>query len=190
MFTIKKKYFLIIESIKDIDLKNIKKRGKFFIIYRYKNKPENLTELKKFKKKCSIKSIKFYIANNIRLCVLLNSDGIYLSSYNKSFKALCLKKKNFDILGSAHNQHEIALKLQQGCNSILFSKLFRVDYNKRSSFLGICKFNKLLTNYPKQLIPLGGIKLDKLNCVNNINCLGIAIFSEVKKKPAIISRLF
>ena len=51
MFTIKKKYFLIIESIKDIDLKNIKKRGKFFIIYRYKNKPENLTELKKFKKK-------------------------------------------------------------------------------------------------------------------------------------------
>ena len=95
MFAIKKKYFLIIESIKDIDLKNIKKRGKFYIIYRYKNKPENLTELKKFKKKCSIKSIKFYIANNIKLCVLLNSDGIYLSSHNKSLKALCLKKKKF-----------------------------------------------------------------------------------------------
>ena len=190
MFAIKKKYFLIIESIKDIDLKNIKKRGKFYIIYRYKDKPENLTELKKFKKKCSIKSIKFYIANNIKLCVLLNSDGIYLSSHNKSLKALCLKKKNFDILGSAHNQHEIALKLLQGCNSILFSKLFKVDYNKKSPFLGVCKFNKFLAYYPKQLIPLGGIKLDKLNHLKSINCLGIAILSEVKKKPAIISRLF
>ena len=86
-----------------------------------------------------------------------------------------------DILGSAHNQYEIALKLQQGCNSILFSKLFKVDYNKSSPFLGICKFNKLLANYPKQLVPLGGIKLDKLNCLNSINCLGIAILSEVKK---------
>ena len=36
MFILKKKYFLIIESIKDIDLKNIKKRNKFVIIYRNK----------------------------------------------------------------------------------------------------------------------------------------------------------
>ena len=34
MFILKKKYFLIIESIKDINLKNIKKRNKFIIIYR------------------------------------------------------------------------------------------------------------------------------------------------------------
>ena len=34
------KYFSIIESIKDIDLKNIKKRDKFSIIYRNNNKTE------------------------------------------------------------------------------------------------------------------------------------------------------
>ena len=34
MFTLKKKYFLIIESIKDIELSNIKKLNKFVIIYR------------------------------------------------------------------------------------------------------------------------------------------------------------
>ena len=190
MFVIKKKYFLIIESIKDIDLKNIKKRGKFSIIYRYKNNPENLTELKMFKKKCSIKSIKFYIANNIELSVIVNSDGIYLSSYNKSFKALCLKRKNFDILGSAHNQNEITLKLLQGCSFILLSKLFEVDYDKKSPYLGISKFNKFLTIYPKQLIPLGGIKLNKLNHLKNIDCPGIAILSELKKRPDIIKRLY
>ena len=36
MFILKKKYFLIIESIKDLDLKNIKKHNKFNIIYRNK----------------------------------------------------------------------------------------------------------------------------------------------------------
>ena len=34
MFVLKKKYYLIIENIKDINLKNIKKRDKFAVIYR------------------------------------------------------------------------------------------------------------------------------------------------------------
>ena len=41
MFILKKKYYLIIESIKDINLKNIKKRNKFIIIYRNQKKKEN-----------------------------------------------------------------------------------------------------------------------------------------------------
>ena len=41
MFTLKKKYFCIIESIKDLNLENIKKRNKFTIIYRIKKKSEN-----------------------------------------------------------------------------------------------------------------------------------------------------
>ena len=46
MFILKKKYFFIIESIKDIELKNIKNFGKFSIIYRNKI-PENINKLKK-----------------------------------------------------------------------------------------------------------------------------------------------
>ena len=45
MFTKKIRYFLLIESIKDIDLKNIKIRNKFSIIYRNNNKIDNLNEL-------------------------------------------------------------------------------------------------------------------------------------------------
>ena len=90
-----KKYYLIIESIKDINLKNIKKRNKFTIIYRNKKKLDKKEDLKKFRKNCKLKSIDFFIANNLNLAVYLNSDGIYLSSYNKSFKALSFKKKIF-----------------------------------------------------------------------------------------------
>ncbi len=189
MFISKNKYFLIIESIKDIDLKNIKKRNKFSIIYRNKNNLENISKLLKFRRFCRMKSIKFYVANDIRLAVLLSSDGIYISAFNKSLKPRYLKNSNFKLIGSAHNLREISLKKIQGCNIILFSKLFLVNYDKSSPFLGVIKFNNYL-RIDENLIPLGGISISNLNNLNNINCKGFALLSEVKKKPAIISRLF
>ena len=61
MFAFKKKYFLIIESIKDLKLKNIKKNSKFIIIYRRNDKKiENVEELKKFRKNCHLKGFKFF----------------------------------------------------------------------------------------------------------------------------------
>ena len=95
MFIIKNKYFLIIESIKDINLKNIKIRNKFFIIYRNNKIIDKFNDLLRFRQICRSKSIKFYIANNLKLAVSLNSDGIYISSYNKvklfNFKKIILK---------------------------------------------------------------------------------------------------
>ena len=92
MFILKKKYYLIIENIKDINLKNIKKRNKFVIIYRNNKNIDKEENLLKFRKICKLKSIKFFVANNINLAVKLSSDGIYLSSYNKSLKPLSQKK--------------------------------------------------------------------------------------------------
>ena len=191
MFAFKKKYFLIIESIKDLDLRNIKKYNKILIIYRNIKARDNIKDLIKFRKECRLKLIDFYVANDIKLSVLLNSDGIYLSSYNESFKALNLKKCNFKIIGSAHNIKEINLKLKQGCSYILLSKLFLVNYDISSSFLDVIKFNSILTNDPKKIIPLGGINSNNLNKLKSINCVGFALLSEIKKKPAkIINRLF
>ena len=110
MFILKKKYFFIIGSIKDINLNNIKKYNKFSIIYRYNKYPENLNLLSIYRKKCKLKNIKFYIANDTRLACLLKADGIYLSASNKSFKSLNLLKLQFDIIGSAHNINEINQK--------------------------------------------------------------------------------
>ncbi len=190
MFIYKNKYFLIIENIKDIDLKNIKIRNKFFIIYRNNKKVDKFNDLSRFRQSCKSKAIKFYIANDIRLAISLNSDGIYLSSYNKKLNCLNFKKKNFQIIGSAHNFKEISIKIKQGCNSILLSKLFLVDYDKTAPYLGVLKFNNF-SKFSKKLIPLGGIKSHNLNHLNNVFSEGFAVLSEVKKKPAnIINRLF
>ena len=191
MFAFKKKYFLIIESTKDINLGDIKKYNKFIIIYRNSDKKESLENLIRFRKKCRLKLIKFFVANDMRLSVLLNSDGIYLSSYNKTYKSLNIIKKKFEIIGSAHSACEIALKIKQGCSFILLSKLFSVDYDKKSPFLNVIRFNKFLFNETKKLVPLGGIKISNLNKLKSVNCEGFAILSEIKKKPTkIISRLF
>ena len=190
MFILKNKYFLIIENIKNIDLKNIKKRNKFSIIYRNAKKLDKLHDLLGFRRKCKARAIKFYISNDINLAILLNSDGIYLSSFNKNLRFLNYKKFNFEIIGSAHNFKEIFTKKKQGCSSILLSKLFLVDYDKNSPYLGVIKFNNF-SKISKKIIPLGGIKIDNLSHLNNIFSEGFALLSEIKKKPAkIFNRLF
>ena len=189
MFVLKKKYFLIIESIKNINLENIKKRNKFTIIYRSQLKSEKKEDLLKFRKFCKLRSIDFFVANDLNLAIKLHSDGIYLSSYNKSFKPLLFKKHKFHIIGSAHSNKEIHMKIKQGCEIILFSKLFLVSYNKRAPFLGVIRFNKLL-NLNNNLVPLGGISSKNLNSLKMIKSYGFALMSELKKKPAIIRRLF
>ena len=190
MFAFKKKYFLIIENTKDINLNKIKINHKLFIIYRNSAKSENFNNLYKFRKICCLKKIKFVIANNIRLNVLLKTDGIYLSSYNKSLKSLFFKDNRKIIIGSAHNVKEVFDKKNQGCNYVILSKLFKVDYAPRDKTLGIIRFNNLVLK-DKNIFPLGGIKSKNLNKLKTIHSDGFALMSEIKKKPAnIINRLF
>ena len=92
MFAFKKKYFLIIDNIRDINLNELKTYNKFYIIYRNSIMPSKLESLADFRKKCKLKNIKFYIANDFLLCNLLKTDGVYLSASNRSLKFLNKKK--------------------------------------------------------------------------------------------------
>ena len=181
MFAFKNNYFLIIESIKDFDLRNIKIYNKFNIIYRNNNKSEEIESVKSFRKNCKLKKVKFYVANNIKLAVSTRADGLYISAFNKDLKYLNLKKNNFTIIGSAHNIHEVRIKIQQGCNYILLSKLFKVDYDQNAPYLGLIKFNNYCRKISKKLVALGGINNSTLNYLKNVNCKSVAILSGVKK---------
>ena len=177
--------------INKFDTNNIDKQDKStIIIYRnYSEKKIDKLLILKIKNYCKKKKIKFYLSNNIKLAINLSLDGAYIPSFNKDFNHLSFSyKKSFKIIGSAHNFKEINEKRKQGCSYIILSKLFRVDYAPLENFYGIIKFN--LMSGQKELIPLGGIKLVNLNKVKLIKSGGIAIMSEIKKKPAISSRLF
>ena len=185
MTILKKQYYLYLENTNDIDLKMINKRYKFTIIYRNKKSNEKIEIIRKFRKKCQAKSIKFYLANDEQLAIKIKADGLYVSSFNKK-KIL----KNFkEIIGASHNNKEINLKLWQGCKKFIFSRLFKTNYVNKKTFWGIIKFN--LIDNKRELIPLGGINLSNLNKLNSLDSRGAAFLSEVKKKPAkILRRLF
>ncbi|MDC2986606.1 thiamine phosphate synthase [Candidatus Pelagibacter bacterium] len=180
MFLQKKKYFFIIESIKDIELKNIKNFGKFCIIYR-NNSEENIEKLKKFRLNCKLKKIPLYIANNIKLLNSLKADGLYISAFNKSLNINYLKGL-VKIIGGAHNIKEINIKKQQNCSYILLSRLFETSYPNKKGHLGVVKFNLFSKLVNARLVPLGGINLDNLKKLNIVECEAIAMSSLIKRK--------
>ncbi len=188
MFIFKNKYFFIIESIRDINLKNIKNSNKFCVIYRSKALIEKKEQLIQFRKNCKTKNIDFYVSNNIKLARILKADGIYISAYNNNFRFGLLKNLNFKIIGSAHNIKEINLKKLQGCTSIIFSRLFKTSYKHKKGYLGVIKFNLLKKSRRENLIPLGGIRISNLNKLNTVKCNSVALSSEVIKKPIVFSR--
>ena len=190
MFLFKNKYFFIIESIKDIDLKNIKHSNKFSIIYRSKKISKNIEKIIQFRRICKIKNIDFYVSNNVKLANILKADGIYISAYNKDLNIARFKSVNFRIIGSAHNIKEINLKILQGCSSIFFSRVFETSYKYKKGYLGVIKFNLLSLSRKEKLIPLGGIKLNNLNKLNTVKCDSIALSSEIIKKPITFSKRF
>ena len=75
----------------------------------------------------------------------------------------------FEIIGSAHNFKEIGIKIKQGCEKIILSRLFKTEYKHKKSFFGITKFNLLSKHYEHHFISLGGIKTENLKRINLIH---------------------
>ena len=69
---------------------------------------------------------KLYLANDIKLAINLDLDGAYIPSFNKDTKHLAYSiKKDFNIIGSAHNLKEIRIKENQNVRKIVLSSLFK-----------------------------------------------------------------
>jgi len=150
------------------------------IIFRNYSKKQNESHIYKLRSYCNKKKFKFYISNNLRLAIKFKTDGIYIPSFNKR---ITLNKaslgKNFKIIGSAHNQMEIKKKIDQGCEAIFLSPVFRIEKSKK--YLGVCKFGLLTLKYRRKFIALGGIRKKNINILKMLNIHGIAGISFLKK---------
>jgi thiamine-phosphate pyrophosphorylase len=164
--------------INKFDTNNINKQDKQTVII-YRNYSSNRTSedlILKIRNHCKKRKIKFYLSNNIELAIKLNLDGAYIPSFNKNTNHLAYSyKKNFDLIGSAHNLQEIRVKEKQGVKKIFLSSLFK----KNKNFLGINRF-KILSNLTKtNVVALGGISksnLKKLHLLNHLDFAGISYF--------------
>ena len=163
-----KKYYFI----NKFDQSHIDKQDqKTAIIYRNYDQGIDEKLILNIKNYCKKKGNKFLLSNNIKLSIKLNLDGAYIPSFNNNKKHLSYSfKKNFIILGSAHNIYEIRNKELQNVKEIFLSSIFK----KNKNFLGINKFKLLSQLSKKPFIALGGISNKNLKKLVITNCHGFA----------------
>tara|TARA_A100001011_G_scaffold368124_1_gene422123 strand:+ start:351 stop:881 length:531 start_codon:yes stop_codon:yes gene_type:complete len=173
-FIIMKKYYFI----NKFDTNNIDRQDKHtIIIFRnYNSKKVNEMLILKIRNYCRKRSLKFYLSNNIKLAIKLNLDGAYIPSFNRNLNHLTYSlKKNFDIVGSAHNLKEIKTKEIQKVKKIFLSSLFK----KNKNYLGFNRFKLIKKLTKKNVVALGGISkknVKKLLLVNSSEFAGISFF--------------
>ena len=102
---------------------------------------------------------------------------MYLPSFNNERFRKENLKKNFIVLGSAHNIKEIIIKQKQFVDYIFVSPLFNTKDKKG---LGVSKFSHLIHDKINNYIALGGIKNNNLNQLSQLNISGYAGISFVE----------
>jgi thiamine-phosphate pyrophosphorylase len=164
--------------IEKFDKKNLENQSaKTAIIYRNYSKKISKIEILKLKIFCNKKRLKLFISNNFKLALKFNLDGAYIPSFNKSFNHLNFNlKKDFIILGSAHNLKEIRIKELQKVDAIFLSSIFK----KNNNYLGLFKFLNLNSLSKKKVIALGGISQKNKKKLHIINLWGFAGISYFK----------
>ena len=174
--------FQFIESFETNLIKN--KTKNLGVIYRNYSSKLNESNLIKFKKFCQKNSIKLYLANNINLAVKLMLSGVYIPAFNKKKILKKFKlRKNFEVLGSAHNIIEINRKIEQGCELIFLAPLFKTKKSKK--YLNIIKFNILTLNKKVKFVALGGINNNNISKTKMLNICGISAISMFQKKTGL-----
>jgi len=170
--------------ISKFDKNSINKLNKnIALIYRNYNKNLDKKLIIQIKKYCKLQKRKLFLSNNVKLALKLGLDGVYFPSFNSDLKHLNYpKKKNFFVIGSAHNYQEIKKKELQKVDLIFIASLF----NKKKTYLGLNRFMILTKLTKKKIIALGGINkknLNKLNLLNIYGYSGISLFSSKKNGP-------
>ena len=169
--------------INKFDQSHIDKQDKgTIIIYRNYAQKHDKKLILTLKNYCKKKGNKFLLSNNIKLAVSLNLDGVYIPSFNMDKKHLSYSfRKNFILIGSAHNVYEMRAKELQNVDTIFLSSIFK----KNKNYLGFYKFKLFSLLTKKKIIALGGLSLNNLKRLNLTDSLGFAgiSFFEQKKGP-------
>ena len=170
-----KKYYFI-KKFNTTELKNL--NSNTTIIYRNYAKKPDIIEFQRIKTFCKKRNIKVFLANSFQNAIRLGFDGAYIPSFNKSLKHLNYSlKKNFIVLGSAHNIKEIRLKEKQKVSLIFISSIFK----KNKNYLGLYRFINLEKLTKTNIIALGGINKKNIKKLSLTNCVGFAGISFFKK---------
>ena len=172
-----KKYYFI-DDFNPIHLKDLDK--KITLIWRSKNGKNDIQKIYKLANFCKKKKIKLYLSNNVKLALKLRLNGAYISAYNREFSFNSYSfRKNFSLIGSAHNLFEAKIKKLQKIKIIFISPIFKY---KNKMPLGIYKSRIFFGDSSYEKIALGGVDKKNINLLNMTKFIGFAGINYFKKK--------
>ena len=177
-----KKLPKIYHFINEVNLSDLTKLSKnIHIIFRNYQRKVNLQEILTLRKFCKYSKRQVFISNNIKLALKLRLNGVYIPSFNKkiNFASSFSYPKNFKIIGSAHDFREIKIKKKQGCEEIFLSPIFKVQ--KKTNYLNLYNFNKLIIDKKIRYIALGGIDESNYKKIKLTKSNGFAAITWIKK---------
>jgi len=182
------KFYFFTDNLDEVITKNIKNFHSLCIIYKEQNNIIDEIKLKKLRNYCKRNTIQFYVTDSYKLAIKYNCNGIFLSNKNKKILKLATKK-NFKIIGIAHNRFEFFLKRKQLCETIMLSPIFYNYKYTLNKILGIVKFNLITLDWNTKICALGGVNLNNLKKIKMTKSSSVAFISMINdnlknKKPA------
>jgi len=158
------KHYVFLEELNTLLKKNLLKFKNLNIIINIEQNDRKNLE----KQNCIIQfakknKIPFMFKNSFQKCTKHNACGIFIDSKNKNITKPQLLKKNFAVIGSAHNQLEYIQKLNQGCSMIMLSPIFYNPKFSHNKILNIIKFNLISKNWKIKIGALGGVMYKEKN---------------------------
>ena len=182
----KYKIYYFINHFNRDEIKNLDKN--ISIIYRNYNEKLDIKTIEDIKSLCNKQNREFYISNNLKIAQKFNLTGVYIPSFNNlpNLKHISVRK-NFKIIGSAHNKIQLINKIKQGCEEVFLAPIFNTK--KTNFFLNISKFNLISRSTDIKIIALGGINSTNYKKLKAIKCYGFAAINWIKKnRPKKIGR--
>lgn len=141
---------------------------------------EFISIAKEVKKVCQNYHIPFIINDNLEVALAINSDGIHIGQ-NDIPASIVRKQIGLNkILGvSVHNLKEAFQAKIDGADYVGVGAIFSTETKNDATNVTLDSLKKICDNIDLPVVAIGGINLDNISKLKNINIAGIAVVSAI-----------
>lgn len=164
------------------DLKKAILGGVTTIQLREKNlsNEEFISIAKEVKKVCQNYHIPFIINDNLEVALAINSDGIHIGQNDIPASIVRKQIGPNKILGvSVHNLKEAFQAKIDGADYVGVGAIFSTETKNDATNVTLDSLKKICDNIDLPVVAIGGINLDNISKLKNINIAGIAVVSAI-----------
>jgi thiamine-phosphate pyrophosphorylase len=129
---------------------------------------------------CKSKEIKFLVAGDLTLSLMVEADGIHLPEYMMG-EALKIKEDHSDfiITTAAHSEQAVSIADKHGVYAILLAPIFSTKshpetFNDKSRVIGADNVSEICKKYKSAIYALGGINTETAVTIMHSGIAGFA----------------